>query len=420
MSAELLAPPVFLESILTGLVVGGSNAALLAVLFRVTRLRSPQLRRVFMTFALLHVVLSVAGLFPLSWIQIGLLHEPTSWLAPWVPLLDRAALVVAIGVALLFTVRHVRRERRGRAILEGWMTLSGSDGDPELTRRLHEAISRIDPRGTTSVKIAVVPLAVTPCVIGSRTPIFIAPAPLFDRLNDDELAAVVAHEWAHLLSADTHVRRVLACLTILFWFDPFVRRFAHGIQLEGEKVRDARAVSQCGRRALGQALLKTFDLLSGFTHTPAIGCSPWIGRGFRSVRSRLRALAAPPVSRFVLCGQILAVCCFLPMPTLPAIAKASRTPAVHANDPATRPSTTPSSAMMIRPVPQIGSVGESCSISIGLRTPNPWLSRAAFRLLRSVGLSPRSLGTHDRDSQDSAGPEEASTFVPTSTTTPRK
>jgi|GEM_PF-2077121 Zn-dependent protease with chaperone function len=84
--------------------------------------------------------------------------------------------------------------------------------------------------------------------------------PLVDVLDDDELEAVLAHEFAHIEELDARFRPYFEVLALVYFFDPVVqvtRRFMRRLQEYGA---DDRAVEVTGNpKALGRALVKVAE-----------------------------------------------------------------------------------------------------------------------------------------------------------------
>jgi beta-lactamase regulating signal transducer with metallopeptidase domain len=110
-----------------------------------------------------------------------------------------------------------------------------------------------------------VPGAVSPmlwAVLGR--PRLLVPAALWERLGDDQRAALLAHELAHLRRRDHWVRRLELVATGLYWWHPVVWWARRAIERAEEECCDAWVVWVLPQavRAYAEALLETVDFLS--------------------------------------------------------------------------------------------------------------------------------------------------------------
>ena len=110
-----------------------------------------------------------------------------------------------------------------------------------------------------------VPGAVSPmlwAILGR--PRLLVPAALWERLGDDQRAALLAHELAHLRRRDHWVRRLELVATGLYWWHPVVWWARRAIERAEEECCDAWVVWVLPQavRAYAEALLETVDFLS--------------------------------------------------------------------------------------------------------------------------------------------------------------
>lgn len=110
-----------------------------------------------------------------------------------------------------------------------------------------------------------VPGAVSPmlwAILGR--PRLLVPAALWERLEDDQRAALLAHELAHLRRRDHWVRRLELVATGLYWWHPVVWWARRAIERTEEECCDAWVVWVLPQavRAYAEALLETVDFLS--------------------------------------------------------------------------------------------------------------------------------------------------------------
>ena len=126
-----------------------------------------------------------------------------------------------------------------------------------------------------------------PAVVGVVRPKIVMPsAPLF---TPEERAMIRAHEWEHIHRNDLAVRRLLAVLQCLFWFNPLVHVAAAELRLDQELACDESVVRLRGRRRLYvEALLK-----AQAGQPSPLGCH-WLARGPHPLETRVAALVRPP------------------------------------------------------------------------------------------------------------------------------
>ncbi|MHB1849066.1 MAG: M56 family metallopeptidase [Acidimicrobiales bacterium] len=110
---------------------------------------------------------------------------------------------------------------------------------------------------------------------------------LRQRLDDDELAAVLAHEAAHLAARHDLWLVVTTVAERLLWFVPWARRSAAGLRGALECWADEVAASQVGADALQRALLAAADCRPSPKSVAGLN-------GADVLAERLEMLDAPP------------------------------------------------------------------------------------------------------------------------------
>ncbi len=122
-------------------------------------------------------------------------------------------------------------------------------------------------------------------VVGTRTPILVLGEELLQRLDAEELEAVVAHELAHVRRRDTPVAAALGSVRDLMFFVPGAGWAVRQLHRERERAADLLAVRTTGRPgALASGLLKVLE------EAPSgrVACAPLAPAG--SVVDRVRLL----------------------------------------------------------------------------------------------------------------------------------
>ncbi len=349
---------LFLEHALDSVFVAAGDLLLLTVVFAVFRVRAVRLRRIAYGATLLHATLAFVGLSPQSLISISLYHRSSAELSSSLGALDTVVLSIWVVGALIALARRARIGRRMRAVVEGWLAVSESDID-ETAARVRAALTRCGAPATQ--RFALIPLSVSPCVVGAKRPVLLFPTELAPRLTDDELDAVVAHELAHVESHDAALHLGLDLLTATLWFNPFLRWGVSAFRGEGEKLRDASAALRCGPRSLAGAIVKAVEFTSN-APSPPLACTPLVHGGFRRTRNRLRTLVRSAPTAWTVVPQLVIVLTLVPW----------------------YPATTRS--VQIREVAAVGASHEhhSYRLAIAMSSANPWIARPVAALLRRI------------------------------------
>lgn len=99
--------------------------------------------------------------------------------------------------------------------------------------------------------------AVEPAVVGVMTPAIVWPAGLSERLTDDELQAVLAHEIAHVTRHDNLIAWLQIVAETLFWFYPLTWWLGTRIVSERERACDEEVVHMgTDRRSYAAGILE--------------------------------------------------------------------------------------------------------------------------------------------------------------------
>jgi TonB family protein len=139
------------------------------------------------------------------------------------------------GVSAL-AVWRVRQWRETAGLVQRSVPLqSGREADA-LARATRQS------RCPRSIQLRVGDAGLEPGVIGVLTPVIVWPAGLSDRLTDEEMAAVLAHEVAHVTRHDNLFARVQMAVETLFWFYPLTWWLGTKIVNERERACDEEVV----------------------------------------------------------------------------------------------------------------------------------------------------------------------------------
>ncbi len=224
-----------------------------------------------------------------------------------------------------------------------------------------------------------VPGAVSPmlwAILGR--PRLLVPEALWQRLGDDQRAALLAHELAHLRRRDHWVRRLELVATGLYWWHPVVWWARRAIERAEEECCDAWVVWVLPQavRAYAEALLETVDFLSE-VRCPLPPAVSGIGH-VHFLRRRLamimrgtcaRNLSRPAVWALVGLGALV-------LPLLPGLGT-DQTAAAAADDPAraaaggerSEPPATPRGREEARPGSERPAPGRGAIRPLGVRPP---------------------------------------------------
>ncbi|QDU41871.1 Protease HtpX [Symmachiella dynata] len=100
--------------------------------------------------------------------------------------------------------------------------------------------------------------------IGGR-PVILLPAELLTQLTPAQIDGILAHELAHLQRRDHWTRRLVLCVTALYWWHPVLWWSRRGLEQAAEQCCDAAVVARFPdhSRDYAAALLQTIDFLTG-------------------------------------------------------------------------------------------------------------------------------------------------------------
>ncbi len=236
--------------------------------------------------------------------------DPTGGLGPGHTVLLALTLILALrllGILGLSTWRTVRARGRHRRMLD----LIGRPLTAELAGRRHDARCgpcAVGPFGTDDGLVLDHPAPAAYCLPGG-TPRVVLTSGALALFDDEELAAVLAHEHAHL--AERHDLVVLpfaAWSTALRWL-PTVRHSRAAVDGLVEMVADDRACAHCDRTVLACALAR----FSG----AGVPTGALAATGTGQVLARVHRLLEPPArSPRLRVGLLALAAAVLVLPTL--------------------------------------------------------------------------------------------------------
>lgn len=175
--------------------------------------------------------------------------------------LDRVGFLVGQAIPVFILIWSAGVCLLSFKLLVGWFRVRGLQqiGDPvqdqAVVATFEDIKSRMGVRIGVSLRETVA--VCSPVLIGWLRPVVLLPLVATTGLNQRELAAVLAHELAHIRRADYLVNLLQAVIETLLFYHPAVWWVSRRIREERENCCDDLAISVCDdRRTLAQALLK--------------------------------------------------------------------------------------------------------------------------------------------------------------------
>lgn len=162
----------------------------------------------------------------------------------------------AVVVAALL-IRRARAHARGRQACR--LALAGEPPPSELVATV---TALAEQHRVTVPRVAVTDRCPGGAfVVGTRRPVLVLGRDLLDRLDEEELEGVLAHELAHIRRRDNLVATALGVVRDVAFFVPGGRWAITQLHRERERAADHAAVGVTGRPgALASGLLKSLDV----------------------------------------------------------------------------------------------------------------------------------------------------------------
>ncbi len=99
--------------------------------------------------------------------------------------------------------------------------------------------------------------------LGLWRPTVVLPCEFCERVTDEELRSVLAHELAHVLHGDLWLLAALLCLAPLLWCQPLFWLLRRRVRLDQETLADAAAADHTSRPDYAANLLAWARNVSG-------------------------------------------------------------------------------------------------------------------------------------------------------------
>ena len=226
---------------------------------------------------------ALSAVRPASWMEALLVYIPAIVTALWI------CGVVAVLLAWLLRWSKVAEMRRGAQELK--------DGrEVEMLRRM-----AVCAHLHTRVRLMLSQAMMEPAICGLVRPVLLWPRGLSERLDDDEIEAIVTHELTHVKRRDNLTAAIHMMVEALFWFHPLVWWMEARLVEERELACD-EAVLQLGGRpeSYAEGLLKACR----FCVESSLVCVPGISGA--DLRKRVvRILRAPGLREVSFFGKAL-------------------------------------------------------------------------------------------------------------------
>lgn len=177
-----------------------------------------------------------------------------------------------------------------------------------------------------SPRIRITERSVSPFVFGVVKPTVILPRHLVERADDGQLAAVLAHEFAHLRRADPLFGWLFSLCHAAYFFHPALILVKRQLLIERERACDdyALAISKARPSAYARAMVSVAQLCSA--PVTRIGPLLVVAESFADLKSRLVALQKQTRPQARLSTGALLVLIALGTVTVPGIALTNRAP----------------------------------------------------------------------------------------------
>jgi WD40 repeat protein/beta-lactamase regulating signal transducer with metallopeptidase domain len=223
--------------------------------------------------------------------------------------------------SLLWFVRAVRRLARFQRLLR--LVRPAPDHVQALAARVAGQLGlRRCP------EVSLLPCPLPPMVWGAFGPArVLLPARLLERLDEDQLATLLAHELVHVRRGDHWVRRLEFLALGLFWWYPLAWWARARLQAEEEDCCDAWVVETFPALTYASAIVETVDFLSEPSSdlAPVPALASGLGRIDALKRRLTLILGEPAPKRLNLAGRLAVVCLALGLlPLLPTLAHSEK------------------------------------------------------------------------------------------------
>jgi beta-lactamase regulating signal transducer with metallopeptidase domain len=165
--------------------------------------------------------------------------------------------------------------------------------DPYWTDLLQQLIQKSGfNKGVALLESALVR---SPLTIGHFSPVILFPIGVINRLSEQEVEAILAHELAHVLRRDYLLNILQSFVEALFYFHPAVWWLSAQVRNERENACDDRAIALLGNKINYAKALVTIQEMAFYPQTPALA---FAGTQKNQLLRRVQRLFSQPKNSF--------------------------------------------------------------------------------------------------------------------------
>jgi WD40 repeat protein/beta-lactamase regulating signal transducer with metallopeptidase domain len=171
-------------------------------------------------------------------------------------------------------------------------------------------------------EVALVPGPLPPMIWAALGRVrLLLPGRLLDRLDEEQTAALLAHELAHVRRGDHWVRRLEFVVLGLYWWYPLVWLARARLQAAEEECCDAWVVEELPARAYASAIVETVDFLAAAARATLPALASGLGR-VEALKRRLTLILSGTAPKRLSAAARLAVLALAAglLPLLPTLA----------------------------------------------------------------------------------------------------
>ncbi|MDQ2974096.1 MAG: M56 family metallopeptidase [Acidobacteriota bacterium] len=205
------------------------------------------------------------------------------------------------GGGALLVIWGIRRRRFLRSLSLGQAVRSGREW--ELLKRAQTSLGLKD-----DVALVISPLKIEPAVFRVWRPVVVLPESIAHELDDDELQAIMLHEWIHIQRHDNLTANLQLALCALMWFHPLVWFIGRKLFDERELACDERVMEICGApETYASSILKVVRFCFGWKVAGVSGAASGtnLRRRIENIMSTGKTKRrAGPVSRLLAGGLV--------------------------------------------------------------------------------------------------------------------
>ena len=217
----------------------------------------------------------------------SLLQRAKAWLPAFL------VLIWALGFAAVLLAWYARWRRISK-MLQG--VIPGDDSrETEILLRIEN-----NTRARTRTRFLISSEVMEPGIFGIFHPVLLWPTHLSDRLEDEHLETILAHEIAHVRHRDNLTALIHMFIEAIFWFHPFVWWIEHRMLEERERACDEAVVELGGKADIyADGLLRVSRFC---TELPLLCVSGITGA---DLSKRIRSIMAPSFTDLKLGKRLL-------------------------------------------------------------------------------------------------------------------